>query len=195
VPGECVLTSRVASESMAAPEYVPSRPLDEARAYGSPPRRDPSWYASRPGEVVTGGQPRSDRLANPGPDQGYALHLVGAFEDRVKLAEGERWADAAAGAVAVGLKRASLFGRAPVRDDIEAGFTIWAFFEDVATLGDDLVAGRRALFAEVANPHHYRELRAIADAVPAEMLSQPLAAIVEQREAEGHALPEPDQDD
>ena len=38
--------------------------------------------ADRPGEVVAGGQPRSTRLGNQGPDQGYVLKIVRSFEGK-----------------------------------------------------------------------------------------------------------------
>jgi len=57
---------------MAAPEYVPVKPMDDVRAYESPPRRPDPWKAVRPGDLH-GSQPRGDGLGSPGPDQGYAL--------------------------------------------------------------------------------------------------------------------------
>ena len=73
-------------------------------------------------------------------------------------------ADALAGCVAVALKRASLFGRAPVIHDLTIAFTLFGFLDEHAD--DELVALRRTLFEEVANAHHYVEQRRIADLVP-----------------------------
>lgn len=151
---------------MAAPEYVPvdkSRPL---RAYESPPRRPSPWLAQRPGELHDG-QPHGDRLGNQGPDQGYVLRLARRFAGQLTLTPGEHERDALAGAVTVALKRASLFGRAPVVHDITVALTIWGFLGEAAP---ELVEMRKPLFEEVWHPHHYAEQRRIADIVPDDVL-------------------------
>jgi hypothetical protein len=153
---------------MAAPEYVPTRPLDDPRSYKSPPRRPEPWLAERPGEVVGDRQPRGERLGNQGPDQGYAYKLLGQFAGRLRLTTGEDRHDMQAGGVAVGLKRASLFGRAPVVHDLTVAFTIWGFLDEHPPA--DLVMHRRRYFEGVANPHHYVALRALVDAVPDDSL-------------------------
>ena len=157
---------------MAAPEFVPLRPNDQPRAYASPPRRPDEWRPVRPGELVTaGGQPDADagRMGAPGPDQGYVLKLLPLLRDELHLTEGEALADAEAGAVAVALKRASLFGRAPMVHDLRVAYTVWGFLDAVAD--PELVAARRERFEGVhLVAHHYPELRAVVDAVPAETL-------------------------
>jgi hypothetical protein len=154
--------------TVAAPEYVPQPALPNVRSYTSPPRRPGSWKPERPGEVV-GRQPHGPRLGTPGPDQGYVLVLAHRFEGRLYLTEGEHEADAIAGCVGVALKRASLFGRAPVLHDLTVAFTVWGFLREAP---GDLVALRKPLFAEVANPNHYPEQRRIVDMVPADALRQ-----------------------
>lgn len=149
---------------MAAPEFVPLKPTDAPRSYASPPRRPESWLAVRPGEVVAQGQPRSDRLGNQGPDQGYVLRLARSFEGRLHLADDEQEPDAIAGCVGVALKRASIYGRAPVVHDLSTAFTLWGFLDEHPPA--ELVAVRKAMFREVRNPNHYDEQRAIVDAVP-----------------------------
>jgi hypothetical protein len=149
---------------MAAPEHVPVDRTKPVRAYESPPRRPDSWMSERPGEVVEQGQPRGDRLGNQGPDQGYALRLVRQFEGKLTLTPGEHEKDALAGAVAVALKRASIFGRAPVIHDLTIAFTVWGFLDESPPT--ELVELRKALFAEVRHPVHYEQQRAVVDAVP-----------------------------
>jgi len=105
------------------------------------------------------------QLGSPGPDQGYALTLARRFEDRLELTEGEHREDAVAGCVAVALKRASIFGRAPVIYDLEHAFTLWGFLGGAP---DDLVAFRRRFFEGAAD--HYWAQRAIVDAVPDDTL-------------------------
>ena len=71
--------------AMAAPSRVPTDPT-AAKHYASPPRRDDSWRAQRPGETIGAPHPTGKALGNQGPDQGYVLKLTGAFkDDLVKL--------------------------------------------------------------------------------------------------------------
>jgi hypothetical protein len=141
--------------------------MDDVRAYESPPRPPDSWRADRPGDLEAG-QPAGHRLGNQGPDQGYALKLAhDVFGPELRLGA-VRLEDAVAGCVTVALKRASLFGRAPVVHDLRLAFTLFGFLDDAPPA--DLVAAREEAFAEVAHPHHYGEARAIADAVPASTL-------------------------
>ena len=170
---------------MAAPEYVPVRPTDDVRAYSSPPRRPDSWMPRRPGDLV-GGQPSGDGFGSPGPDQGYAYLLARRFEGTLKLGEDEQESDALAGAVLVGLKRASLFGRAPVIHDLTVALTIWGYLDDDAPA--DLVALRRRLFEEVGNPNHYLEQRRIVDAVPPDTLSLQPSAVTERHRHDWRSL-------
>jgi hypothetical protein len=169
---------------MAAPEYVP-RPADEvARVYGSPPWRPESWTADRPGDLRTR-QPVGDRLGRPGPDQGYVLRLARQFEGTLVLADGEHEVDAIAGCVGVALKRASLFGRAPVVHDLTIAFTVWGFLSGAP---DDLVAVRRPLFAEVANPHHNEEARLVVDLVDEATLRQSPDEVRDQASGDWRSL-------
>lgn len=161
---------------VAAPDYVPLPP-NRARVYESPPRREDSWRAQRPGDIPTG-LPEGDGFGRQGPDQGYALKLVRQFADQVHLHDGERWEDAAAGCVLVGLKRASLFGRAPVRHDLEIAFRVWGYLD--ADTPAELVEIRRHAFDRVDNPHHYLEGRRITEAVPAEVLRQTPAQVADR---------------
>ena len=151
---------------MAAPEYVPHPPTDKPRVYESPPWDGEAWLADRPGEL-SGRQPLGPRLGYPGPDQGFAIKLANRFDDRLVLAPGEHAEDVKAGCTAVALKRASLFGRAPMVHDLTAAFTIWGF---LAEADAELVRLRKPLFEEVSSVHHYMERRKIADLVPQAVL-------------------------
>lgn len=145
---------------MAAPGYVPVPLADQARrSLALPPSR--RWTATRPGDLQ-GGQPRGDKLGDPGPDQGYALLLAERLHDRVRVTDGENAEDALAGAVAVAMKRASLLGRAPVTQDVELGLRLWGYLDENPPA--ELVEARRRLFAGAG--HHYWDQRAITDAVP-----------------------------
>ena len=147
---------------MPQPEYVPARAADEVR----PVERLPAprhWRADRPGDQRgrRPGAPGAKGMGVPGPDQGYALRLARQFEGLLSLAEGERQEDAVAGCLGVALKRASLFGRAPVIHDLELAFVLWGYAVDSPA---DLVEYRRPLFLGAA--HHYWDQRVIADRVP-----------------------------
>ena len=159
---------------MGAPEYVPLSTA-AVRSYRSAPRRPGSWMADRPGELE-GRQPVGERLGSPGPDQGYVLTLARRFEGKVHLGDGEHEADALAGAAAIGLKRASLFGRAPVIDDVRIGLALWRWLDESPPA--DLAEARREMFEEAHHPHHYDKLRAIVDAVSADTLVRPTATVM-----------------
>lgn len=174
---------------MAAPEYVPRRPTDAPRTYESAPRRPESWEADRPAEVVDPGQPRGDLLGNQGPDQGYVYRLVRQFDDRLHLAPGEDRDDVVVGCIGVALKRASLFGRAPVVHDLTVAFTVWGFLDPEPAA--ELVHRRRAMFEEVRSPHHYAEQRAIVDAVPVDLLRRPHQAVADRYRTVPSLLAEP----
>ncbi|MEW6153722.1 MAG: hypothetical protein AB1673_07010 [Actinomycetota bacterium] len=148
---------------MSAPDYVPPTTADKPRSSLAlpPPGR---WTASRPADLV-GGQPTGQRLGRPGPDQGYVLVLVSQFEDRLRLAPGEHRSDVVDGVMAVALRRASMFGRAPVNHDLELAFGMFGFLDDPDSLPPDLVDWRAKAFRGAS--HDYWERRAIADRVPA----------------------------
>lgn len=148
---------------MAAPKSAPVPAIDSSRAYASPPVPPAAWAPRRPGEVH-GFQPAGPRLGYQGPDQGFALKIANGFRDRLLLEEGERPDDVIAGCLAIALRRASLFSRAPVVHDLTIAFTVWGVLHPGAPAA--LVAARRRLFDGVAHGHHYAELRAIADMAP-----------------------------
>ena len=117
---------------MAAPAYVPRKAIDDTRIYTSPPRRPGPWLPGPPGRAARTASPRGERLGSPGPDQGFALTLAERFRGQLALRPGEHEDDAIAGCLAVALKRASLFGRAPVIHDLTIAFTLWGFLDEQA---------------------------------------------------------------
>ena len=156
---------------MSAPEFVPVPPVDQVRVYGSPPRRPESWRPARPADFAESRrQPLGDLLGSPGPDQGYALKLATLLAPELHLTEVEHSRDALAGIVAIGLKRASLVGRAPVLPDLRVAATLFGYLDP--DVDPDLVELRTELFEEVGHFHHYGQLRHIVDMVPAEALRQ-----------------------
>ncbi len=148
---------------MAAPRSAPAG-ARESRYYTSPDVVPGAWKPERPG-VVEGQQPVGPGLGTQGPDQGFALALARRLAPKLHLDERERLEDVIRGCVGIALRRASLFGRAPVIHDLTVAFTIWEFFEEQPR--DDLLERRIELFEGVGNVHHhYAEGRVIADMVP-----------------------------
>jgi len=169
---------------VAAPEHVPVDRTRLLRTYESPPRRAGSWIATRPGELPDG-QPDGERFGRQGPDQGYVLSLIRRFHGKLDLTAGEHERDALAGAAAVALKRASLFGRAPVVHDLTVALTIWGFLGSAPA---ELVQLRKGLFEEVAHPHHYAEQRRIADLVSDDVLRSTPQQVTEAHRADWRSL-------
>ena len=134
--------------------------------------------ADRPGEVVGIEPSAGPGLGNQGPDQGYALKLAERFAGQLMLAAGEREDDALAGCVAVALRRASMFGRAPVMHDLRLALELFGFLGEADA---KLVAWRRDQFAGAAGHHGYHVKRRLADLVPAETLRLTPAAAAEAR--------------
>ena len=132
--------------------------------------------ADRPGEVVGIEPSVGPGLGNQGPDQGYALKLAERFAGQLMLAAGEREDDALAGCVAVALRRASMFGRAPVMHDLRLALELFGFLDDADA---DLVGWRRDQFAGAAGHHGYHVKLRLADLVPAETLRLTPAAVAE----------------
>jgi hypothetical protein len=169
---------------MAAPEYVPQPAIKHVRGYESPPRRDRSWWPTRPGDAAAGFDV-GERFGAQGPDQGYVYVLARRFAGQLQLATDEHEADALAGCAGVALKRASLLGRAPVLPDMTVGLTVWGFLGDAPP---DLIAFRQPLFAEVASPHHYAEQRLVVDLVPEDVLRRSPDQVAEAQRADWRSV-------
>ncbi|MGA2803722.1 MAG: hypothetical protein ABSF89_04925 [Acidimicrobiales bacterium] len=153
---------------MTQPKFAPIMEQHEVREVQriGPPA---PWMTHRPGESRPAPQPpRKHGLGVPGPDQGYAIGLATRFEERLVLEPGERADDVLAGAVAIALRRAAIFGRAPIAADIELALRLFKYLvgEEGTWPSGDLVALRRARFDAAA--HDYWRRRALVDAVPEE---------------------------
>lgn len=145
---------------MTQPSFVPVDESDQVRAAYALPVPS-AWATTRPSEIRTTRQPQGAFLGSPGPDQGFALKLARRFQDRLLLTEDEHLDDVMAGCTAVAMRRAAIFGRAPVIHDLSVAFALWGFLGHAS---DELVAARVALFRSAA--HHYQVRRTIADLVP-----------------------------
>ncbi len=151
---------------MSAPKFVP---LEAVRStptvYESPPSRFGGWRADRPGD---GGVADGARLGAQGPDQGYALTLTDVARDELHLAAGEHWDDVKSLIAAIAMRRASLFGRAPVIHDVRVAAGLFGYDDPGAP--DDLVAYRRDAADETAHAHHDDHLRDVVDRISDDVL-------------------------
>lgn len=144
---------------MAQPEFVPLYAGDRVRAAERLPAHA-GWRQARPGDLVSPDLPTGHRFGSPGPDQGYGLTLAERFVDRLQLTQGEHAEDAVAGCLGVGLRRASMFGRAPVIHDLDLAFTVLGYLGGAPA---DLVAFRVPLLQGAA--HSYWVQRDVVDKV------------------------------
>lgn len=148
---------------MAAPKFAPTPVLDDVRTYESPPVAPESWTNDHPGHIA-GSQPAGERLGYQGPDQGYGLLLARRLAPKIHVVGDIDREDAVRGGLNIALRRASLYGRAPVIHDLVLAFTIWGFFDEDPS--SELVAQREDLFRGIGNVHHYAQGRVVADLVP-----------------------------
>ena len=126
---------------MTQPRFAPIAIEDEVRpSYKLEVPRP--WTPHRPGEF----DPRlASGQRDAGPDQGYLALLAERFVDRLVLVEGEQVDDVLSAAIAIGMSRAALFGRAPVAKDLEFAFSVFGYLAPaegkIVDLRGQLVAG------------------------------------------------------
>ena len=144
---------------MAQPEFVPLQAGDRVRAAERLPAHG-GWRQDRGAELLSPDLPRGDHLGSPGPDQGYGLFLAERFRDRLELTPAEDADDVVTGCLGVGLKRASIFGRAPVIFDMELAYTVWGYLGGAPP---DLVEFRVPVVQGAA--HDYWTQREVVDRV------------------------------
>lgn len=171
---------------MTQPSFVPIPQADQVR----PARRlhvPGDWRADRPAEQRWPARPGGRSKGQPGPDQGFALRLARRFEDRLHLQAGESVEDALVGCALVAARRAALFGRAPSTPDLRVAFGLWGFLDPSPPAA--LVAARRRHFASAA--HEYVVQRALADAVPEDLLRAKPDEVDAQMDATGWPPAEP----
>jgi hypothetical protein len=145
---------------MTQPKFAPIQIEDQVREAYRLQTPEP-WVADRPADFRAGPVPVGRGFGTPGPDQGYALRLAHRFEHRLALVEGEAFEDAVAAGVAIALRRAAAFGRAPVIHDLELAFTLVGYLGDPP---DDLVSWRVSRLRGMS--HHHWDEREVAEAVP-----------------------------
>jgi hypothetical protein len=152
---------------MAVDPYVPTSPEDAPRrSIAIPPAA--GWKAVRPGDLdPAAGRCKGVLFGTPGPDSGYALTLAERFHDRITAVAPETVHDAEALAAQVAMRRGGVFGRAPVRMDVELGFTLFGWLGDAPA---DLVEWRRLAVAGVG--HDYARRVGLVERIPEWVLRQ-----------------------
>jgi hypothetical protein len=128
-----------------------------------------SWKAVRPGDIdpVVGSGRNGVHFGTPGPDSGYALTLAERFPGEITVVPPETIHDAEALAAQVAMRRGSLFGRAPVRGDVELGLTLFGWLGDPPT---ELVEWRR--LAVAGADHDYARRVGLVEAIPDAVVRQ-----------------------
>jgi hypothetical protein len=169
---------------MAVDPYVPTLPEDAPRrSVAIPPAT--GWRAARPGDIDPAVGPGCNGVlfGTPGPDSGYALTLAEQFHDQITVVRPETVHDAEAIAAQVAMRRGGLFGRAPVRADVEVGFTLFGWLGDAPA---ELVAWRRLAVAGVS--HDYPRRVGLVVAIPELVVRQRPDQIREQMSDWRHLL-------
>jgi hypothetical protein len=153
---------------MTQPKFTPVLIEDEVRRATklAPPR---PWSPHRPSEFRPGPRPSGGASGAPGPDQGYALGLAERLRPRIVVGEGERVDDAIAAALAIGLRRAAIFGRAPVSADLEFALGALGFLSEV----DAATATRRQKLISGLSHDYFRQRR-LADVCDETALRAPV---------------------
>jgi hypothetical protein len=147
---------------MAVDPYVPTQPEDAPReSLRLPPAK--GWLAVRPGDLAPGEKqtPGGVLFGAPGPDSGYALTLAERFHRRLEVVAPETEHDAMAVGAELAMRRAAMFGRAPVLADLELAFMLFGWLGGASP---ELREWRR--LAATGSAHEYPRRRALVDAVP-----------------------------
>ena len=131
-------------------------------------------------------QPQGQALGYQGPDQGYVLRLSRLVKERIFLKEGEDPNDVEKGCIQIALKRASLYGRAPVIHDLDIAYRLWGFLGDSPQL--DLLDYRLKRFKGVRQRHGYQDLRDLVALVPEPTLRLTPEEIERRHEADWTSL-------
>lgn len=175
---------------VAAPKFVPLDPLQQPRDYESAPWRMDPWFTDRPGDFAEEpAQPDRDAggVGAPGPDQGYALKLSALLRPELAVSRDENVEDAERAVVAIGLKRASIFSRAPIITDLRIAATVWGLLDPQPPA--DLVAERAPRIEGLRHwIETYPRLRAIVDTVPVKTLARPLDELTAAHRADWRSL-------
>lgn len=159
---------------MTQPKFAPILPNDEVRDLYKL-RVPPPWRTHRPADFrPSPGAARLPGRGSAGPDQGYGMLLAERFADRIELLDGEHADDVLHGAGVIALRRAAMFGRAPVAADLELALLLFGY---LGRPTEEMIEARKDVFGGVA--HDYWRERELADLVPESTLRMAPAAVAE----------------
>jgi len=128
---------------------------------------EPRWSPHRPGEIRSPADlPTSGPFGKPGPDTGWALHLIG----RADFERGSRPGALDELLVALVGARAAANGRAPVQADVNVALSILGLLnQDLESVTLEYLATKREAWLD-AIAHEWRKgANALAD-IPSELL-------------------------
>ena len=169
---------------MAVDPYVPTRQEDAPRrSVAIPPAA--GWLAVRPGDIdpAVGSGRKGVLFGTPGPDSGYALTLAERFHDQITATFPETVHDAEQLAAQVAMRRGGVFGRAPVRADVELGLLLFGWLGDAPA---ELVEWRRKAVAGAA--HDYARRVRLVEAIPEWVIRQRPDQVAERQPDWKHLL-------
>jgi hypothetical protein len=170
---------------MTQPKFAPILPNDEVRdlyRLAAPS----AWLADRPADFrADPGTLRKAGRGTAGPDQGYAMLLLERYADRIDLSAGEYLGDVMRGVAIVAMRRAALYGRAPVSADLEVALRLFGYLGEASA---EQVEARRTLFGGVS--HDYVKERTLVDVIPEATLRMTPAGILERLAGDPGALAE-----
>lgn len=126
-----------------------------------------AWVADRPGDSAG---PQERRFGDPGPDAGYALALIA--RRTLSVIDGEDHHDAQAVVAELAMRRAAVFGRAPMITDVDLAIALLGY----DGTADSEFATRRARAVQGAG-HDYPTRRALVDAIPIEALRRSISEL------------------
>lgn len=127
-----------------------------------------SWTATRPGDDL---QPTQDEdhealLGHAGPNVGYAYKLVALEWENVVLVTGEHRHDVEPLLAEIAMRRASFFGRAPIRTDVMFAIRLFSY-GGTPTRGEE--KWRPHLVHDCGHNEHRR--REIVNSIPQAVLA------------------------
>ncbi len=167
---------------MTQPDFVPIT-ISVAKFYRG---EIPSKELRRPAEFKGSRRFRGRLFGSPGPDQGYILNIVEGYVEKLVLRPGESLADAVMALVVIGSKRASIFGRAPMKFDIDFALELLRLSQDVF---GDFAGVRKKLLVGLA--HDYVAQRELADLFNDDLLKLTPQGVAEHTEIWDEWLEEP----
>lgn len=157
--GPPLLSARAKGSPLTTKPYVPPDRDTVYRPEQLPPPKP--WFAARPAEIAA--DPDAATFGAVGPDMGYARTLLALFTKRL-VPGGCNRGDLLDAGAAIGMRRAALYGRAPIPEDLEVAFLLLGALDGVP--GDWGRAG--GAVAELVDGVRYKPARAaqLAAAVP-----------------------------